>query len=92
MNASKEDLIKFLDENVLIPAENHPMATATIKKKVHITRIRLNEQVNAEKVKQFFWSALVTDRGIDSYKKIKDIDAPTFEDVREEFKRLCGDR
>jgi len=51
--------------------------------------MRLNQQVNAEKVEQFFWSAMITDRGIDSYKKIKGINAPTFEDVREEFKKLC---
>ena len=28
--------------------------------------------------------------GIDSYKKISNIGAPTFEDVRDEFKKLCG--
>jgi len=92
MKATKEELINFLDENVLIPVETNPKATATIKKKVHGTRMRLNEQVSAEKVEQFFWSALVTDRGIDSYKKIKGIDAPTFEDVREQFKKLCGSK
>lgn len=92
MNASKEDLIKFLDEKVLIPVETNPKATITIKQKVHGTRMRLNEQVSAEKVEQFFWSSLVSDRGIDSYKKIKGIDAPTFEDVRDEFKKLCGSR
>lgn len=47
--------------------------------------------VSAEKVSEFFWHALVTDRGIDSYEKISNIDSPTFEDVRSEFKKLCGD-
>jgi len=54
MNASKEDLIKFLDEKVLIPVETNPKASITIKQKVHGTRMRLNEQVSAEKVEQFF--------------------------------------
>jgi hypothetical protein len=90
MNATKEELIKFLEDNVLIPVESNPNADITIKRKVNSTRMRLNNQVSAEKVEQYFWSAMATDNGIDSYKKIKEISAPTFEDVREEFKKLCG--
>ena len=92
MKATKEELIKFLDENVLIPVETNPYADVTIKRKVNATRMRLNNQVNAEKVEQFFWSAMATDRGIDSYNKISDIGAPTFEDVRADFKKLCGSK
>lgn len=91
MKVTKEELIKFLDENVLTPVETNPSADVTIKRKVNATRMRLNNQVSAEKVEQFFWSAMATDRGIDSYKKIKNIDA-TFEDVRDEFKKLCGSK
>lgn len=92
MNATKEELIKFLEEKVLIPTESNPKADATIKRKINATRMRLNNQVNAEKVRQYFWSAMATDNGIDSYNKISNIGAPTFEDVRAEFKKLCGDR
>jgi hypothetical protein len=92
MNTTKEELIKFLEENVLIPVETNSAADATIKRKVNSTRMRLNNQVSAEKVEQFFWSAMATDNGIDSYKKISDIGAPTFEDVRDEFKKLCGSK
>lgn len=92
MKATKKELIDFLERNVLVPAETHPKTTNTIKLKVHGTRMRLNSQVSAEKVEQFYWSAMVTDRGIDSYKKIKLTGAPTFEDVRDEFKKLCGRR
>jgi len=92
MKASKKELIDFLDKKVLIPAELNPSADSTIKRKVSATRMRLNNQVSAEKVEQFFWSAMATDRGIDSYKKISNIGAPTFEDVRDEFKKLCGRR
>ncbi len=52
--------------------------------------MRLNKLVSAEKVEQYFWNAMLADRGIDSYTKIKLIGGPTFEDVRNEFKKLCG--
>lgn len=90
MNATKQELINFLEQKVLTPTESNLNADSTIKKKVNITRIRLNEQVSAEKVEQYFWSAMATDNGIDSYIKISSIGAPTFEDVRDEFKKLCG--
>jgi hypothetical protein len=92
MNVTKKDLIKFLEENVLVPTENHPDADVTIKRKINATRMRLNNLQNAEKVRQYFWSAMATDNGIDSYNKISSIGAPTFEDVRSEFKKLCGDK
>jgi hypothetical protein len=54
MNATKEELIEFLEENVLIPVETNADADATIKRKVNATRMRLNNLVSAEKVEQFF--------------------------------------
>jgi len=33
---------------------------------------------------------MATDRGIDSYEKLSAIGVETFEDVRAEFKKLCG--
>ena len=92
MNATKEELIRFLEENVLVPAETNPKANLKIKRKINLTRMRLNEQVSAEKVHQYFWNSMATDRGIDSYKKISSIGAITFEDVRDKFKQLCGDK
>lgn len=90
MPASKEDLINFLEREILSPAENHPEADETIKRKVRCTRMRINNQLTAEKVEQYFWSAMTTDRGIDTYERVRRINAKTFEDVRIEFKRLCG--
>lgn len=87
---SKDELISFLEKYVLNPVENNSKATKTIKMKVRATRMRLNNLVSAEKVEEFFWSAMATDRGIDSYTKIKAIGGITFEDVRDEFKKLCG--
>jgi len=90
MNASKEDLIAFLEKEVLHPAETHPEADTTIKKKVRYTRMRIGKLQTAEGVEKYFWSAMATDRGIDTYTRLRRIDAITFEDVRREFKRLCG--
>lgn len=87
---TKENLILFLENNVLSPSENHPDADKVIKKKIKFTRMRLNELRTAEKVEEFFWNAMATDNGIDTYTRIKRIGAPTFEDVRSEFKILCG--
>ncbi len=88
--ATKQELIQFLEDRVLLPVETHPQATQTIKLKVRYTRMRLNECTSAAIVEQYFWSAMATDNGIDSYERIKRIGAPTFEDVRFDFKRLCG--
>lgn len=90
MKAKKEELIDFLEQNVLQPGESHPEATATIKKKIRCTRMRLNNLNSAEKVEEFFWHAMASDRGIDSYTQITRIGATTFEDVRAEFKTLCS--
>ena len=90
MTATKSQLIEFLERMVLTPTENHIRATETIKRKVRTTRMRLNNLVSPEKVEEFFWNAMASDNGIDSYTKIKEIDGITFEDVRQEFKNLCG--
>ena len=52
--------------------------------------MRLSNLRSAEKVEEYFWHSMASDNGIDSYTKIKAIGAVTFEDVRSEFKRLCG--
>lgn len=90
MNATKEELIEFLEEHVLYPAENNPNADVIIKRKIRTTRMRLNNLTSASKVEEFFWHAMATDNGIDTYTRISRIGASTFEDVRLEFKKLCG--
>jgi len=92
MLTTKDELITFIENNVLIPAEIHPGATDIIRRKVRTTRMRLQELKSAEKVEEFFWNAIASHRGIDSYTHIKKIGANTFEDVRAEFKQLCGRR
>jgi len=91
MNATKEELIRFLEENVFIPIEANLDADATIKRKINVTRIRLNHQVHAESIRLYFWRAMARDNGIDSYNKISNIGLRTFEDVKQDFKNLFGD-
>jgi hypothetical protein len=90
MKVSKQQLIEFLEKKVLRPGEAHPSADQLIKRKIRTTRMRLNNLRSAEKVEEYFWHSMASDNGIDSYTKIKAIGAVTFEDVRSEFKRLCG--
>ncbi len=90
MQATREQLINFLEESVFSPVENHLLATEVIKKKIRATRMRINNMQSPEKVEEFFWNAMSTDRGIDSYTRIKEICDFTFEDVRAQFKSLCG--
>lgn len=86
---TKQQLIVFLENRVLQPAENHPMVDEIIKRKIRATRMRLYELPSAEKVETYFWSAMASDRGIDSYERLHYIGAVTFEDVRMDFKQLC---
>lgn len=91
MDDRKQGLIDYLEERVLRPAEVHPGADATLKKKINVTRMRLVHQCqDAAAVQQYFWSAMATTRGNDSYSKLKAIDATTFEDVRVGFDSLCA--
>jgi hypothetical protein len=88
---TKEVLIGFLENRVLSPVENHPRVTPILKKKVRWTRMVLNqESMSAEAVESFFWSAMATPGGIDSYERCIEIGAPTFESVRADFRQLCG--
>lgn len=90
MDASRDDLLSFLEREVLGPAENHPAADEVIKKKVRLTRMRLRNLPTAEGIEKYFWGAMSSDGGIDTYTRLRMIDARSFEDVRFEFKRLCG--
>jgi hypothetical protein len=88
---TKQELVQFLEDRVLSPVENHPEATPILKKKVRCTRMRLDTKCrDARAVEHFFWSAMSTPGGIDTYDKGTEIGAPTFESVRADFKQLCG--
>ncbi len=54
MDASKEELINFLENEVFSTAENHPDVDGIIKKKVRCTRMRINNFSSADKIEEYF--------------------------------------
>jgi hypothetical protein len=87
--ASKETLVRFLDEEVLLKAKNDPRATEIILKKIDETHKQLEELSTGEDVVNWFNPLMNSSRGIDSYTHFNNAGLTTFEDIREKFYRLC---
>lgn len=83
--SKEEELMNFLHERVFDPILNSEEAPANIKAGVNLTIGRMN-QLSAEKMVHYFWSALATDNAIAFSKKMKAEGLPRFEDVLEEFR------
>lgn len=86
----EEELMGFLHEKVFDPILNLKDAPANIKSGVNLTIGRMNK-LSAEKMVQYFWSALATDNAISFSKKMKSEGVPRFEDVLEEFRDRFND-
>ena len=81
----EQELMAFLHERVFDPILNSPDTPADIKSGVNLTIGRIN-RLSAEKMIQYYWSALSTDNAILFSKKMKNEKLPRFEDVLEEFR------
>lgn len=86
----EQELMAFLHEKVFDPILNSKETPAHIKSGVNLTIGRMN-RLSAEKMVQYFWSALATDNAITFSKKIKSEGLPRFEDVFEEFRDKFND-
>lgn len=86
----EQELMAFLHEKVFDPILNSKATPAHIKSGVNLTIGRMN-RLSAEKMVQYFWSALATDNAITFSKKIKSEGLPRFEDVFEEFRDKFND-
>ena len=84
------ELMTFLHEKVFDPILDSKEASANIKSGVNLTIGRMNK-LSAEKMVQYFWSALATDNAISFSKKMKAEGLPRFEDVLEEFRDRFND-
>ena len=84
------ELMAFLNEKVFDPILNSPEAPSNIKSWVNLTIGRMNK-LSAEKMIQYYWSALATDNAISFSKKMKAEGLPRFEDVLEEFRDRFND-
>lgn len=87
----EEELMNFLHEKVFDPILNSKETPANIKSGVNLTIGRMNK-LSAEKMVQYFWSALAADNAITFSKKIKAEGLPRFEDVFEEFRDRFNDK
>lgn len=81
----EEELMGYLHEKVFDPILTSQEVPANIKSGVNLTIGRMN-QLSAEKMIQYYWSALSTDNAISFAKKMKLEGLPRFEDVLEEFR------
>ncbi len=86
----EEELMGFLHEKVFDPILNSKDVPANIKSGVNLTIGRMN-RLSAEKMLQYFWSALATDNSIKFSKKMKTEGLTRFEDVMEEFRDRFND-
>lgn len=86
----EEELMQFLHQKVFDPILASNEASANIKAGVNITIGRMNK-LSAEKMVQYFWSALATDNAITFSKKMKAEGLPRFEDIFEEFRDRFND-
>jgi hypothetical protein len=91
--ASKENLINFLEHEVLLPAINDERETKNVKeakRKALHTKQLFDKMKTADEVVNFFWNNIVNNpRGLDSHMVFKECGLTTFEDVRGEFNYLC---
>lgn len=86
----EQELMNYLHEKVFDPILNCPNVPAGIKSGVNLTIGRMNK-LSAEKMIQYYWSALSTDNAILFSKRIKNENLPRFEDVMEEFRERFND-
>lgn len=87
----EQELMAYLHEKVFDPIMNSSDIPADIKRGVSITVVRM-ERLSAEKMVQYFWSALTTDNAIGFSKKLKTNNLPRFEDIMEEFRDKFNDK
>lgn len=88
--SKEEELMSFLHQKVFDPILASKTVPANIKSGVNLTIGRMN-RLSAEKMVQYFWSALAQDNSIAFSKKMKVEGVTRFEDVMEEFRDRFND-
>lgn len=87
----EQELTSFLHEKVFDPILLSKTASSKIKSGVNLTIARMN-QLTAEKMVQYFWSALAAENSIAFSKHMKAEGVTRFEDVMEEFRDKFNDK
>lgn len=86
----EQELMNFLHEKVFDSILTSKTCSSKIKSGVNLTIGRMN-RLTAEKMVQYFWSALATENAITFSKHLKDEGLTRFEDVMEEFRDRFND-
>ena len=86
----EQEVMDFLHQNVFDPILNSSAASPKIKSGVHLTIARMS-RLKAEKMVQYFWSALINENSIEFSKHMKAEGLTRFEDVMEEFRDKFND-
>ncbi|GAA0778373.1 hypothetical protein GCM10008908_35200 [Clostridium subterminale] len=87
----EQELMDFLHQRVFDPILNSTTSPSKIKSGVNLTVARMSS-LSAEKMVQYFWSALATENAITFSKHLKAEGLIRFEDVMEEFRDKFNDR
>lgn len=87
----EQELMSFLHQRVFDPILNSKTAPHKVKSGVNLTIARMNN-LSADRMVQYFWSALATENAITFSKLLKDEGLPRFEDALEEFRDRFDDR
>lgn len=86
----EQEIMQYLHEKVFDPILNSKTCPAKIKNGVNLTVGRMN-RLNAEKMVQYFWSALATENAITFSKHLKAEGLTRFEDIMEDFRDKFND-
>lgn len=87
----EQELMGYLHVKVFDPILISKTCPSDIKRGVHLTIGRMNK-LTAEKMVQYFWSALSTDNAIKFSKQMKAEGLTRFEDVMEDFRDKFNER
>lgn len=87
----EQELMQYLHSKVFDPILSSKTCPTKIKSGVNLTIARMS-RLRAEKMVQYFWSALATENAILFSKHLKAEGLVRFEDVMEEFRDKFNDK
>ena len=87
MERQRCELLGFLEENVLTPAEESKLLDNDIRESIKNTRERLESKQTLKEVLDFYFDALKAKRGKELYAKFQKANLKSFEDFEDEIKK-----
>jgi len=87
MERQRRELLDFLNEKVLIPAEECKKLDDDMRESIRNTRDRLESKNTLKEILDFYFDALKAKRGKQLSKKFHEVGLKSFEDFEEEIKK-----